>query len=31
MTIKMICGFGQMPNVTLIGMIAHGQGDEKYV
>jgi hypothetical protein len=30
MTNKMICGFGLLPNVTLIGMIAHGQGDEKY-
>jgi len=30
MTNKMICRFGQLPNVTLIGMIAHGHGDEKY-
>jgi hypothetical protein len=30
MTNKMICGFAQLPNVTLIGMIAHGHGDENY-
>jgi hypothetical protein len=30
MTNKMICGFGQLPNVTFIGMSAHGHGDEKY-
>jgi hypothetical protein len=27
---KMICGLGQLP-ITLIGMIAHGHGNEKYV
>jgi hypothetical protein len=30
MTNKMTCGLGQLPNVTLIEMIAHYQGDEKY-
>jgi hypothetical protein len=30
MTNKMICRFGQLPNVTFIGMIAHGHGDDKY-
>jgi hypothetical protein len=25
----MICGLGQLP-ITLMGMIAHGHGDERY-
>jgi hypothetical protein len=26
---KMICGLGQLP-ITLMGMIVHGHGDERY-
>jgi hypothetical protein len=26
---KMICGLGQLP-ITLMGIIVHGHGDEKY-